>query len=76
MRDRVTAKGLPNVAPIADVSKVPLQTFIPSISDCSQLREDFGILIMRVIVNKMAYFHPLKLLIPDHIEHKNSNELI
>ena len=52
----IIEKDLPNNAPIADVTTLPLQTFLPLVGECSQLNEEF-ILIARVIVEKRDYFH-------------------
>jgi len=70
VRDRVTGRDLPNNAPIADVTKVPLQTFLPSVEECNHIREEFGVLIARVIVEKLEYFSPLKPVVPEHMKHK------
>ncbi len=73
--DRVTGQDLSNDAPIAGIAKLPLQTFLPSLEECRQLRQEFGILISRVIVEKMAYFAPLKPIVPVHIQHAHAAEM-
>ena len=64
----LTGKDLPNDTPIADVAKLPLQIFLPSVD---HIRE-FGVLIAR---EKMEYF-PLKTVVPDHIQHKYSDVMM
>ena len=73
VRDCVIEKDLPNDAPIADVTTLPLQTFLPLVGECSQLNEEFRILNARVIVEKMDYFHALQPVVPQHIVHKYSD---
>lgn len=72
-RDRITGISLSDDAPTADIATLPLQTFMPSVEECHQLREEFGVLISRVLVEKMAYFSPLKPVVPAHILHKHSD---
>ena len=75
VRDRVTGKELPNDVPIADVTKIPLQTFLPSVEECNHIRVEFGVLIARVVVEKMEYFRSLKPFVPDHMKHKYSDAM-
>ena len=53
VRDRVTGCDSPNDAPIADVGKVLLQTFLPSVGECNHPQEEFRVLIARVIIEKL-----------------------
>ena len=64
VQGHVIEKDLPNVAPIADVTTLPLQAFLPLVGECSQLNEEFGILIACVIVENMDYFHALQPVVP------------
>ena len=75
VRDRVTGKDLPNDAPISDVAKIPLHTFLPSVKECNLVRAEFEVLIARVISEKMEYFHPLKPVVPQHMKHKYSDSM-
>ena len=68
VRDRVTGKDLSNNAPISDVAKIPLHTFLPSVEECNHIRAEFEVLIARVITEKMEYFHPLKPIVPQHMK--------
>ena len=34
----------PNDAPICDMTKIPLHTFLPSVEDCIHIQEEFEIL--------------------------------
>ena len=75
VRDRVTGKDLPNDAPISDVAKIPLHTFLPSVEDCNHIRSEFEVLIARVISEKMEYFHPLKPVVPQYMKHEYSDSM-
>ena len=75
VRDRVTGVGLPNESPITDIAKLPLQTYLPSAEECNSLREEFGVLIARVITDKIEYLKPLKPVVPLHMKHKYSDTM-
>ena len=45
VQDCVTGKDLSNDAPISDVAKIPLHTFLPSIEECNHIRAEFEVLI-------------------------------
>ena len=74
-RDRITGAHLSNDSPIADIATIPLQTFLPSVEDCLSLREDFAVLISRVLTTNLAYFEPLQSVAPAHIQHKHSSDV-
>ena len=42
VKDWVSGNHLPDQCPLADVSKVPLSTWLPSVSDCVTLREVYS----------------------------------
>lgn len=69
VKDRVSGNHLPDERPLADVSKLPLSTWLPSISDCISLREEFIILVSRVLVKNFSAFDFLKNEVIDHIPH-------
>ena len=71
--NRVNSTHLPDDKPIALVANLPLQTFIPSIEECNQLREEFRVLISRVIVENLPYFKEMESIIQRHIKHKYSS---
>lgn len=70
VQDRVTGKELLNDALIGDVATLPLQTFLPTVDECSRLNDEFGVLIARVITENIDYFQPLQSVVPQHILHK------
>lgn len=71
-RDRITGAHLSNDSPITDIA---LQTFLPSVEDCLCLREEFAVLIARVLTAKLPYFEPLQSVTPVHIRHKHSSDV-
>jgi len=75
VRDRISGLDLPNDASIANIATVPLQTFLPSLTECLHLREEFVVLVSQVLVSRMAYFEPLKSVVSEHIRHKHHSEV-
>ena len=76
VRDRVTGVELPNDSPTADISQLPLNTFLPSVQDCNSLRSEFGVFISRVITEKIPYLHTCRDIVLQHIPHKYSTEMM
>lgn len=75
VRDRISGLDQSNDAPIANIATVPLQTFLPSLAECLQLREEFAVLVSWVLVARMAYLEPLKSVVSEHIRHKHYSEV-
>ena len=72
LKDRVSGNHLPDELPLADVSELPLSTWLPSISDCVALRDEFIILVSRVLVRNFTAFDFFKNEIVEHIPHAYS----
>ena len=72
VKDRVSGNHLPDELPLADVSELPLSTWLPSISDCVTLRDEFIILVSRVLVRNFTAFDFLKNEVVEHIPHAYS----
>lgn len=75
VRDRISGLDQSNDAPIANIATVPVQTLLPSLAECLQLREEFAVLVSRVLVARMAYLEPLKSVVSEHIRHKHYSEV-
>lgn len=73
VRDRVVNDKLSIAEPTTDITKLPLHTFLPSVSDCEQLHTEFVILVGRVLVKNLTAFKSLSALVPEHIPHKYSS---
>ena len=50
VKNRVHGEDLSSEQASADVAKLPLSTWIPSVNDCVLLRKEFTVLIARIIV--------------------------
>ena len=72
--DRVDGRDLDIDEPQADITSLPLQTFLPSREDCDFLKKEFAVLLSRTLVDKLHFLHPYKYCIPTHIPHRYSTE--
>ena len=66
---RVETLHLDDTKPIGDIKALPLSTFLPSAEDCSALRDNYVILISRILVKHLAFLHPFSKCVPKQIEH-------
>lgn len=73
--DRIDFRHLPNESPIGTVAELPISTFLPSLADCSALRQNYAILIGREVVKKLPYFQIFADCIPKHIHHEYSEAM-
>lgn len=73
--DRIDFSHLPNDRPIGDVLKLCISTFLPDVGDCLKFRENYAILIGRVLVKKLPFFKIFEDCTPKHIEHKYSEAM-
>ena len=70
--DRVNAIDLPANHPVGDISTTPLTEFLPSPADCKVLRENYAVLLGRVVVKKLPFFRVFEDRVVSHITHKCS----
>ena len=75
VKDRVSGNHLQNDHALADVSKLPLSTWLPSMSDCVTLRDEFITLVSRVLVKNFTAFAFLRDAVVDHIPHEYSAQM-
>ena len=75
VKNRVHGEQLPNDKPLADISKLSLTTWLPSVNDCVLLHDEFIILVSRVLVAKLKAFQVFGDVIQDHIPHQYSKEM-
>ena len=73
VKDRVISRGIPQCHSQADISTLPLQTFLPSIDDCEHLVQEFVVLVARVVVRNFPAFKFLESTVPSHIPHQYSD---
>ena len=55
VHDRIDLSEYSNGIPDIDVESLPLTTFLPSLNDCKKLRENYIILVSRVLVKHLAF---------------------
>ena len=72
--DRIDGIDLDCDEPQADITSLPLQTFLPSTDDCDYLTKEFAILISCTLVENLNFLHSYKSCIPSHILHQYSAE--
>ena len=70
--NRISGNHLPNTQPVADISTLPLHTFLPSVADCVSLHRELAILVSRVLVKKLTAFQFLQPGVEHHIAHEYS----
>ena len=70
IKNRVHGEQLANDKPTADISTLPLTTWLPSV-----LHDEFIILVSRVLVAKLKAFQVFSDVVQDHIPHQYSKEM-
>lgn len=73
--DRIDFHSLRNDTPLAQVSSLPLTSFLPNMQDNKTLRNNYAILLGRELVRSVPFFKSFKDCIPAHISHKHSQEM-
>ena len=74
-RDRIDFHYLSNDSCVGNVSELSMSSFLPTIEDCSQMRDNYAILIGRELVKKLPYFHVFADCVPMHILHEHSEAM-
>ena len=75
VKNRVHGEHLSSEQASADVAKLPLSTWIPSVNDCVLLRKEFIVLTARIVVSKLKAFEEFADFIPEHIPHQYTKEM-
>ena len=73
--ERVPCDNLSKTAPQQDLLSLPNSTFLLSSVEAKKLREDFKVLVARVLVANIPHLSFLKSIIPQHIPHKYQQEM-
>ena len=74
VKNRVHGEQLANDKPTANVSTLPLTTWLPSVNDRVLLRDELIVLVSHVLVAKMKVFHACS-DVQDHIPRQYSKEM-
>ena len=75
VQNRVHGEELSSEQAYADVAKLLLSTWIPSVNDCVLLRKEFTELTARILVSKLKAFEEFAAFIPEHIPHQYTKEM-
>ena len=67
--ERVPCQNLSTVSPPRDINTLPNSVFLVNEDEEIQLRENFKVLVGRVLVSSIPSLSFLKNVIPDHIPH-------
>lgn len=73
--ERVSCEGLSKVSPRREVEALPNEEFFLSKEEETKMREDFKVLVGRVIADFIPALAFVKSVIPDHIDHRYQNEM-
>lgn len=79
VKDRVDLSGIsdePNTFLLQPVSKLPINTILPSTSDLQAMLYNFSILISRILVEELPYFAmTFEGVVTKHIQHCYSDDM-
>ena len=73
--ERVPCEGLSKVTPQRDILTVPNSMFLLDDAETRKLREDFKVLVGRILVDRFTSLAFMKSIIPTHIESKYPVEI-
>ena len=73
--NRISASELATSRPKADLLKVPNLRFIPTIVDHQQQRENYIVLVSRILVDYFDALEPMNEICIKHIPHKYQKEM-
>jgi hypothetical protein len=73
--ERVPWDHLSTTSPQKDILSLPNSTFLISLAEATKLREDFKVLVARVLVTNIPQLTFLKSIVPEHIPHKYQQEM-
>ena len=73
--ERVPCDNLPRTSPQKDLLSLPNSAFLLSMAEATKLKEDFKVLVARVLVTNIPQLSFLKSIVPQHIPHKYQQEM-
>jgi hypothetical protein len=73
--NRISGSELATGRPKADLLKVPNLRFIPTIVDHQQQRENYIVLVSRILVDYFDALEPMNEICIKHITHKYQKEM-
>jgi len=74
--DRVSSTGLDDEKPIVDnMDDFHNSNYLLDQGEVELMKQDFIVLVSRVLIEFFPFLEPLKSIIPQHIDHQHSNEM-
>jgi hypothetical protein len=73
--ERVPCDNLSKTSPQKDILSLPNSTFLLSSAEATKLREDFKVLVARVLVANIPQLSFLSSIVPQHIPHMYQQEM-
>lgn len=73
--NRVTDWNLSDKRPIKNIMELENSTFIPSPGEHSQLKDEFVVLVLRILTKKCKYFQQFANIVAAHIPHQYRKEM-
>ena len=59
--------------PIGEISKLSLSAFLLTPSECMDIRNNYVVLVSRIIVEQLPAFNKFKQCVPKHVSHRHSD---
>ena len=75
VRDRIDLSSFNSEINVPDISEISLESFLPSPSDERILKENFSVLIGRVLIKHVPFFKEFGSGLEKHIMHEYSVEM-
>ena len=72
---RVETLHLDDEQSIGSIRSLPISEFLPSIDDCTAIRDNYVVLVARVITENFKHFSSLRDCVPKHIHHEYSDQM-
>lgn len=73
--NRVVNWDLNDKNPIRDIKDLENSTFLPSLDDHAKLKDEFVVLVLRILVKNCKYFEQFASMVPTHIPHPYSKQM-
>lgn len=73
--NRIDTSHLDDTKPLGSLRDLPLSTFLPTTTDCTKIRENYVVLMARILVKYIPHLSHLHKCVPQHIRHQYSAAL-
>lgn len=70
--NRIDTSHLDDTKPLGVLRDLPLSIFLPTTDDCTKIRDNYIVLLARIIVKYISHLSHLKKCVPAHILHRYS----